>query len=202
MNTEKAPLAPERIYDNWAKRNVYFEVALEDSVIRQIADYGSGATKFNSAKGYQLGGGYEVYILAFFIGLYSNKKRPIEGDKKTFGQPIQHWGNLESRGERKAYSRLRDYIFAAAIARTDIDLLAVERGNIPLSTAISALIKTMDEYANYGLHLLQDKLEEDKHFFTSNTSFLSIFIPLFKEINSTNENREEVDEEDEPDSLD
>jgi len=202
MNNEKVPQVPERIYDNWAKRNVYFEVDLEDSVIRQIADYGSGATKFNTAKGYQLGGGYEVYILAFFIGLYSNKKRPIVGDKKTFGQPIQHWGNLESRGERKAYSRLREYIFAAAIARTDIDLLAVERGNIPLSTAISALIKTMDEYANYGLHLLQDKLEEDKHFFTSNTSFLSIFIPLFKGINSIDENTEEVEEDDEPDSLD
>lgn len=202
MNTEKVPQTPERIYDNWAKRNVYFETDLEDSVIRQIADYGSGATKFNASRGYSLGGGYEAYILAFFLGLYSNKRRPIEGEKKTFGQPIQHWGNLESRGERKAYPRLREYIFAAAVARTDIDLLALERGEIPLSTAISAIIKTMDEYANYGFHLLKEKLEEDKHFFTSNASFLSLFMPLFKDINRTTENIEGTDEDNEPDSLD
>lgn len=202
MNNEKAPQAPERIYDNWAKRNVYFETELEESVIRQIADYGSGATKLNASRGYSLGGGYEVYILAFFLGLYSNKRRPIEGEKKTFGQAIQYWGNLESRGERKAYSRLRDFIFAAAVAKTDIDLLAVERGEIPLSNAISALIKTMDEYANFGFHLLLDKLEEDKHFFTNNSSFLSLFIPLFKNINSKHEDNLVEEDNDEPDSLD
>ncbi|MCM1451219.1 MAG: hypothetical protein NC102_03090 [Clostridium sp.] len=202
MNNEKVPHAPERIYDNWAKRNVYFETELEESVIRQIADYGSGATKLNTSRGYSLGGGYEVYILAFFLGLYSNKRRPIEGEKKTFGQAIQYWGNLDSRGERKAYSRLRDFIFAAAVAKTDIDLLAVERGEIPLSNAISALIKTMDEYANYGFHLILDKLEEDKHYFTSNSSFLSIFMPLFKEINGSQENNDGENNEDGPDSLD
>lgn len=199
MTIDKAPQAPERIYENWAKRNVYFEIELEDSVIRQIADYGSGATRYNSAKGYTLGGGYEVYILAFFIGLYSNKKRPLEGEKKTFGQPIQYWGNIEARGERKAYSRLRDYIFAATIAKTDIDLLALERGEITLSNAITLLIKTMDEYANYGLHILKDKLEDDKHFFTNNSAFLSIFLPLF---NSNNQREEERDSSDMPESLD
>lgn len=199
MTIDKAPQAPEHIYENWAKRNVYFEVELEDSVIRQIADYGSGATRYNSAKGYTLGGGYEVYILAFFIGLYSNKKRPLEGEKKTFGQPIQYWGNIESRGERKAYSRLRDYIFAATIAKTDIDLLALERGEITLSYAISLLIKTMDEYANYGLHILKDKLEDDKHFFTNNSAFLSIFLPLF---NTNNKLEEESDTSEMPESLD
>lgn len=199
MTIDKAPQAPERIYENWAKRNVYFEIELEDSVIRQIADYGSGATRYNSAKGYTLGGGYEVYILAFFIGLYSNKKRPLEGEKKTFGQPIQYWGNIESRGERKAYSHLRDFIFAAAIAKTDIDLISLERGEISLSTAISSLIKTMDEYANYGLHLLKDKLEEDKHFFTNNAAFLSIFLPLF---NTNKKSEEEYDTSEMPESLD
>lgn len=200
MVSENSPQAPERIYDAWAKRNVYFEIELEESVIRKIADYGSGATRFNTARGYSLGGGYEVYILAFFIGLYSNKRRPLSEDKKSFGQPIQHWGNLESRGERKAYGRLRDYIFASAIARTDIDLLAIERGEVPLLTAVSSLIRTMDEYANYGLHLLKDKLEEDKHFFISKSSFLSIFMPLFKELNGVMGNEEDNDNE--PESLD
>lgn len=202
MASDKAPQAPERIYDLWAKRNVHFEVDLEDAVIRQIADYGSGANKYNTAKGYSLGGGYEVYILAFFIGLYSNCRRPLSNDTKTFGQPIQYWGNIESRGERKAYPKLREYVFAAAIARTDLDLLALEKDKIALTTAVSAIIKTMDEYANYGLHVLQDKLEEDKHYFTSNTAFLSIFMPLFQEMNKDVKAEDVGNNVDEPESLD
>lgn len=204
MDNQAAPKVRKRLYDMWAKRNVYFEVDLEDSVIRHIADYGYRASKYNSAKGYVLGGGYEVYILAFFIGLYSNRRRPLEGEKKSFGQPIQHWGNLEYRGERKPYPRLREYIFAAAVARTDIDFLALERGTIPANLVISALMKTMDEYANYGLHVLQDKLEEDKHYFTNNSSFLSIFIHLFTDMNSGLQDEESIsdDDSDYPESLD
>lgn len=199
MVAEKDPTTHETLYEIWAKRNVYFEVDLEESVIRRIADYGSGANSYNSAKGFSLGGGYEVYILAFFIGLYANKRRPIEGEKKTFGQPIQYWGNLEKRGERKPYSKLRDYMFAACIARTDIDLLALERGDISVSAAVSAMITIMDEYANYGLHQLLDKLDDDKHFFTNNSSFLSIFFPLFNELNQS---YDDLEDSDQPESLD
>lgn len=85
MSTDKEPINPETLYNLWAKRNVYFEKELEESVIRKVADYGSGASSYNSAKGFSLGGGYEVYILAFFMGLYANKRRPIEGEKKLLG---------------------------------------------------------------------------------------------------------------------
>lgn len=203
MAIDKDPSIPETLYSIWAKRNVHFEVDLEDSVIRKVADYGNGANSYNSAKGFSLGGGYEVYILAFFLGLYANRRRPIEGEKKSFGQPIQYWGNLEKRGERKPYSKLRDYMFAACIARTDIDLLALERDDIPESSAVSAMITTMDEYANYGFHLFLDKLDEDKHFFSNNTSFLSMFIPLFRELNKSSEtSSENIDDSDMPESLD
>lgn len=126
----------------------------------------------------------------------------MSDDTKTFGQPIQYWGNIESRGERKAYPKLREYVFAAAIARTDLDLLALEKDKIALTTAVSAIIKTMDEYANYGLHVLQDKLEEDKHYFTSNTAFLSIFMPLFQEMNKDVKAEDVGNNVDEPESLD
>lgn len=203
MEIFKDLTSPETLYDLWAKRNVYFEIDMENSVIRQIADYGNGANSYNSAKGFSLGGGYEVFILAFFLGLYANRRRPLEGEKKPFGQPIQYWGNIEKRGDRKSYSKLRDYMFAACVARTDIDFLAIERGDIPASSAISAMITTMNEYANYGLHQMLDKLDEDKHYFTGNTSFLSLFIPLFKELNDTFKDSD-VDEQDsdEPESLD
>ena len=94
-------------------------------------------------------------------------------------------------------------MFVACVARTDIDFLALERNDIMVSSTVSAMITTMDEYANYGFHQLLDKLEEDKHFFTHNTSFLSMFIPFFKEANQKNGIPSENCEESEmPESLD
>ncbi len=199
MATERKRVSKDQIYDNWAKRNVHFEVELEESVIRQLADYGSGATRYNAARGCILGAGYEVYILAFFIGLYAGVRRPLEGETKAFGQPVQYWGNLESRGERSGYPRLREYIFAAAVARTDFDLLAIERGDTPLSKGISAMILTMDEYANYGLHLMKDYLEEDRHYFSGNTAMLNLFLPLFEKMNAGYVHDDVADGDDDPD---
>lgn len=202
-NQEKDPAKGESLYDLWGRRSVNFEIDLEEKVIRRIADYGSGSNSYTSAKGFYLGAGYEVFILAFFIGLYENKRRPIDGEKKTFGYPIQNWGNMERRGLRKPYGKLRDYIFAACIARTDINLMDLERGTIPANVAVSSLINTMEEYANFGLHRLLDILEEDKYYFSSNNSFLQIFLPLFQ---SMNMHGEEVSEEksvsDKPEPLD
>lgn len=195
------PQHSDSLYDLWAKRNVHFETALEDSLIRRIADYGNGANSYNSAKGFTLGAGYEAYILAFFMGLYANKRRPLEGGRKTFGQPLQYWGNLEKRGERKPYPKLRRYMFAACLARTDINLLALERGDLPVSSAIAEMIATMDEYANYGFHHLLDKLEDDPHFFAGNSSFLSLFLPLFKAL-APQRADSDADGADMPDPLD
>ena len=49
--------------------------------------------------------------MAFFIGLYSKKKIPFDqyADIKDLGQPIQFWGNLDSKKGRRAYPRLKEY---------------------------------------------------------------------------------------------
>ncbi len=79
-----------------------------------------------------MGAGYELYIYAFFIGLYSNKKRELV-EKKTFGQPTQYWGNLDSKKFSKAYPRLREYIFTALVAKTkELDLIALKKEKYPI----------------------------------------------------------------------
>ena len=133
-NIEEIIGKDEKIIDIWGKRNPRFEKKYELSVMRVISDYGVGASSHTEVKGKILGAGYEPYILAFFYGLYCNKRLPLSeysDDVKTLGQPIQFWGNLDSKKNRKAYSGLRSYIFIALVARTDIDWIALDKGVHP-----------------------------------------------------------------------
>ena len=188
----------DKLLDIWARRNPKFEKKFEQSVMRVISDYGIGASEHANAKGKVLGAGYEPYIMAFFIGLYSNKRLPLSDDSdetKVLGQPIQYWGNLDSKKFRKAYSKLRTYIFVALVAKTDIDWIALDNGDIKVSSVAASLLETMEEYANYGFTVLEDKLKEDKGFFFSHRSFLDIFLQLTSKEESCD------DEEDKPEEL-
>ena len=186
----------EKIIDVWGRRNPRFERKYEDSVIKVLSEFGKKANDYTAAKGKIFGNGYEPYIIAFFIGLYSNKKLPLGEDTRDLRWPLQNWGNLEARGLRKAYPRLRSYIFMALVAKTDIDWIALDKGEIKVEAAVSALIKTMEEYANYGFSFMEEKLNEDKGYFFSHRSFLDIFLQL------TDKHKSEVENEDDVESLD
>lgn len=180
-NIEENVRKDDKIIDIWGRRNPRFEKKYEQSVIRVISDYGVGASVNTSAKGKILGAGYEPYIMAFFIGLYANKRIPLSedlDDLKGLGQPLMYWGNLDSKKYRKAYSGLRSYIFIALVARTDIDWIALDKGDIKVNTVVTSLVETMEEYANYGFAVMEEKLKEDAGYFFSNRAFLDIFLQL------------------------
>jgi len=171
----------EKLIDLWGRRNPRFEKRYEQSVIRVISDYGVGASVNTGAKGKILGAGYEPYIMAFFIGLYANKRIPLSEDAnelKGLGQPLQYWGNLDSKKFRKAYPNLRSYIFIALVAKTDIDWIALDKGLIEPGAVVTVLVNAMEEYANYGFSVMEEKLNEDKGYFFSNRAFLDMFLQL------------------------
>ena len=181
----------EKLIDLWGRRNPRFEKRYEQSVIRVISDYGIGASENTGAKGKILGAGYEPYIMAFFIGLYANKRIPLPEDTnelKGLGQPLQFWGNLDSKKFRKAYPNLRSYIFIALVAKTNIDWIALDKGTIEPGAVVTALVNTMEEYANYGFSVMEEKLNEDKGYFFSNRAFLDIFLQYTeKSVDTTGE---------------
>ena len=136
--------------------------------------------------------------MAFFIGLYADKKIPLTEDSeevKILGQPLDKWGNLDSKKLRKAYPKLREYIFISLVAKTPIDWIALDKGEIKVADVVTQLIKTMEEYANYGFSVMADKLESDKGYFFSKRAFLDIFMEL------TDRNAKVDDEDDEVEPL-
>ncbi|MCM1139026.1 MAG: glycoside hydrolase family 15 [Muribaculum sp.] len=190
----------ETLYELWGKRNPNWEEKYQDSVISVFADYGKGVNKYNEVKGKTFGAGYEVFILAFFIGLYYNQTKPLIEDTskvKNFGWAISNWGTQESRLGRTQYPRLREYMFAALIARTDVDLIALDKGEIKPSKVVDQLIDKMEQYANFGFSFIKDKLEDDPNYFFKDTAFLRVFLsflPHTEDSQITEVDEDEIEE--------
>ena len=87
-------------------------------------------------------------------------------------------------------------MFAALIARTDIDFIALDKGEITQRKVVDDLITKMEEYANYGFDLIKEKLEENSNYFFKETAFLRVFLDFLK--------KDEEDDamDDVPESLD
>ena len=95
---------------------------------------------------------------------------------KTYGQPIQYWGNQENRIGRTSYGEIRKFIFAALVAKTDIDLIALDKGEITPRKVVDQLIDKMEQYANFGFSYIYEKMEEDPNHFFRETAFLHLFL--------------------------
>ena len=135
-----------------------------------------------------------MFIIAFFIGLYSDCRRELDKslDKKKFGYTIENWGDLNSKPGRKSYPEIRKHIFAALIAKTDIDLIALEKGELEASDVVSTMIDAMNEYANYGFYYLAEKLKDNPNSLYRNSGFLDIFLDLTRKKQPKDEELEEL----------
>ena len=188
----------EKLFDLWAKRNPQWEIRYENELLRQFTDYGRGSSKYLDVRGKTFGAGYELYIIAFFIGLYANQTKPLVEDttkRKVLGQPIQYWGNQENRNGRVSYGKIREYIFAALVARTDIDFLACDKGELEPSKVVDVLIHKMEEYANYGFYHMHEQVEANPNCYFKDSAFLNEILPFASQTQSTSES-------DDPESLD
>lgn len=174
----------ESIFALWGKRNPQYEIQYDETIVRQFCDYGKGTTQYSADKAKILGAGYEAYIIAFFIGLYSDKRIPLTEDKlklKGLGQPIMYWGNQETRKNRKSYNEIVQYMFVALVVKTDIDILEVDKGKATPRSVVDKLIVTMEEYANYGFMKIADLLDENPNYFYNNDAFLKLFLSFLPE---------------------
>lgn len=190
----------ETLYDLWAKRNPEWEKRYQETIMNVFTDYGKGVNQYQDIRGKIYGAGYEIFIVAFFIGLYFDKTKPLVEDKakrKVFGQAIMYWGNVENRLGRNSYGEIRKYIFAALIARTDIDFFALEKGEVSARTVVDELMNKMEQYANFGLDFIQEQMENDPNYFFKDSAFFRVILSFLNEEADSAEN-----DDDEPESLD
>ena len=61
--------------------------------------------------------------------------------------------------------------------------------------AVDMLMQTIEEYANWGFHFMEDKLIDDPNYFFRETAFLEIFLAF-------DASAGECNAEDEPEPLD
>lgn len=87
-----------------------------------------------------------------------------------------YWGNQETRKNRKSYNEIVQYMFAALVVKTDIDILEVDKGKATPRSVVDKLIVTMEEYANYGFMKIADLLDENPNYFYNNDAFLKLFL--------------------------
>lgn len=193
----------ESLFDAWGKKNPEWEKKYAELLMEPFTDYGRGTSQYTVSRGKIFGAGYEMFIIGFFIGLYFDKTRKLPDDRskrKHFGHPIMFWGSQDGKAKlgRTSYKKIQDYMFAALVARTDIDFISLEKGEISVNDAANSLISKMEEYANYGFHYLTDMLDNDPNSLFKDSAFLKIFTSFISEDNKEEDEVENFEEDIEP----
>ena len=190
----------ESLFDAWSKKNPEWEKKYAELLMEPFTDYGRGTSQYTVSRGKIFGAGYEMFIIGFFIGLYFDKTRKLPDDRskrKHFGHPIMFWGSQEGKLKlgRTSYKKIQEYMFAALVAKTDIDFISLEKGEISVNDAANSLKHKMEEYANYGFHYLEDMLEDDPNSLFKESAFLKIFTSFISEDNKEEDEVENFEED-------
>jgi hypothetical protein len=190
----------ESLFDAWGKKNPEWEKKYAELLMEPFTDYGRGTSQYTVSRGKIFGAGYEMFIIGFFIGLYFDKTKKLPDDKskrKDFGHPIMFWGSQEGKLKlgRTSYKKIQEYMFAALVAKADIDFISLEKGEVSVNDVANSLKKKMEEYANYGFHYLEDMLENDPNSLFKDSAFLKIFTSFIRENNNDEDDIEIFDED-------
>ncbi|RTE54250.1 hypothetical protein EHW67_03525 [Arenibacter aquaticus] len=165
------------LFEKWKTKIPKYSEVHKDLFASLSQKFGAeGEKKINLGKHFSTN--YELYTYAFFLGLYNDEYSPIpDKEKKTdFSHHIQHWGSKTTISTRKDFTNLQENIFIALIAKTNISLVDLEKGELDEDQAIKLILKTMESYTNGGLILIKEKLEENPNYFLQPTSFLNLIL--------------------------
>jgi hypothetical protein len=168
----------ENLFDKWKTKIPKYAEEFREPLFDSFTKKFGGSEKSKVDLGKHFSNNYELYMYAFFLGLYNNELAPIpEKTKKVdFSHAIQFWGSKGNRLDRKDFTNLQEFIFTSLIAKTDVDLIALEKGEITEEEVVKQLIQTMESYTNGGLTLIKEKIEENSNYFLQPTSFLNMIL--------------------------
>lgn len=169
------------LYKAWSESmDSYYEEQFFDPIVQKYVQYRWSGADNRQSRGRVFANGYEIFLYAFFIGLYKDERRPLQGKKRNFRMEVFRWGSLKDKSREKY--EIQDYIFAALIAKSDIDLLALDRGEMDVKEAVSILMTTLNEYANTGFHEIAARIEKAEEYFMVENNFFEFFKEFCPEI--------------------
>ena len=111
---------------------------------------------------------YELFIYAFFLGLYANAQQESTA-KVNFGHKISEWGKKKLKSGRESFLEIQNFMFISLITKSDVNFIELEHSSDEneIKKAVSKLIDLMESYANGGLQLIKEKLELNENYFIS-----------------------------------
>lgn len=176
----------ENLFNKWKTKIPKYDDVFEEPLFKGMSKKGGGSEKTRVDFGKHFSNNYELYIYAFFLGLYRNEFLPIPttAKKTDFNHPIQYWGSKGGRLNRKDFTQIQEYIFMSLVAKSTVDFIALDKGEIGEEEVIKDLISIMESYTNGGLTLIKEKLEENSNYFLQNTSLLNLILTAKQEVAS------------------
>lgn len=167
----------ESLFDKWKIRIPKYSERHKELFEALSQKYGAEGEKKISL-GKHFSSNYELYMFAFFLGLYNDKLVPIPKEEKRidFSHHIQFWGSKSTVSSRKDFTNLQENIFIALMAKSNIDLIELDKGILSEEVALKELITTMESYTNGGLIMIRELLDSNSDFFLRSTSFLDLIL--------------------------
>jgi len=177
----------DNLFNKWKVQIPKYNEEFRESLFDNLTKKGGGSEQTKVDLGKHFSNNYELYLYAFFLGLYNDEYLPIsDSNKKTdFSHEIMHWGSKGGRFLRKDFTILQEFIFATLVAKTDLDFIKLEKGEISEKDAVKDLIYTMESYTNGGLTLIKEKLEDNPNLFLQPTAFLNMILDSKIKIDNT-----------------
>ena len=165
----------DSLFRKWSSRIPNYSIKFKDLFDSLSTKFGKeGDTKISLGRHFSTN--YELYIYAFFLGLYENECIPLGEDEKTvnFSYSIQNWGGKQNKPDRKKFTELQKYMFAAVVAKTDFDFIALEKGKLSERKVVNELMLTFESYTNGGLIAIKETHEDNADFFAKPEAFLNM----------------------------
>ncbi len=168
----------ENLFDRWKNQIPKYSEEFRTTLFDPLSKKFGGSEKGKIDLGKHFSNNYELYIYAFFLGLYNEEYLPIADNTKKvdFSHEIMHWGSKGTRLLRTDFTVLQEYIFTSLVVKSQLDFIALDKGEISEKDAVKELIQTMEAYTNGGLTLIKEKIEENYNFLLHPTAFLDLIL--------------------------
>jgi len=162
----------ESLFNRW-KTKIPSYSEIHKDLFNSLSSKGGSEGEKRVSLGKHFSTNYELYVYAFYLGLYNDEFVPIGKQEKKvdFSYAITYWGS-KSNSLRKDFTQIQEYIFIASFAKSNISIIDLDKGISKEEDIVRELIYTLESFTNGGLILIKEELDRNTNYFLQPSSFL------------------------------